>query len=49
MNERLQCGRVSTIARGVAIKVRKNDSVVEELLYASSVESSKAIGDCHDW
>ena len=36
------------IAWTVAIKARKNDSVVEELLYASSVESSKAIGDCHD-
>ena len=48
MNERPQSGRVSTIARGVAVKARKNDSVVEELLHASRDERFKVIGDCYD-
>ena len=48
MNERLQCGRVSTIARTLAIKTRKKYSVVDELLRVSWVEICEVIGDSHD-
>ena len=48
MNERLQFGRVSTIAWTVAIKARNNDSVVDVRLHASRLESSKAIGGSYD-